>query len=114
MGWFYDTDDTMFKDWEPTIDQVSPVVEWLIDRCHLESEARFLIHCDAGKGRSPAIGYIAWSIYFGSGEEHKAYASMLQSCVADQVSPNFKVVEHADRILNRKGDLLEVLVEKLG
>ena len=107
---FFDIDNPT-DPFAPTRDNVQAVIDWLQQYCGPGSEARIIIHCDAGLGRSPAAAYIAWGIHLGPGREQEAFDQMKDSCLDTQVMPNSVVVAHADEILGRKGALKKPLTE---
>jgi predicted protein tyrosine phosphatase len=108
IAFFYDV-DLLEHGEAPSAGQIRSLIEWLSPRCGPSSEARFIIHCDAGLGRSPAVAYIAWSLHFGSGREHEAFEAMKQSCLETQLVPNSIIISHADKILQRRGALKKPL-----
>lgn len=110
VAFFYDVDLVDHPD-APTEQDINLLIDWLTPRCVSTSEARFIIHCDAGLGRSTATGYIAWSIFFGPGREQEAFDAMKESCLNIQVIPNSIVITHADKILQRNGALKKPLTE---
>jgi predicted protein tyrosine phosphatase len=68
---------------------------------------RVLIHCEAGVSRSSAAALIMYACWLGPGHEREAMARVLaQRPVA---APNRRMVELADRLLERGGRLVEVL-----
>jgi predicted protein tyrosine phosphatase len=69
-----------------------------------------LIHCEAGISRSTAAALIMYAYWLGPGREPEAMGRVLsQRPVA---IPNRRMVELADRILDRGGRLLEALPNK--
>ena len=74
----------------------------------LRSESgKILIHCEAGVSRSTAAALIMHACWLDIGREREAMARVLaQRPIA---VPNRRMVELADRLLNRGGRLLEVL-----
>jgi predicted protein tyrosine phosphatase len=110
LDYFYDIDSLGHLE-APRIEAVRKLIDWLTPRCSASSEARFIIHCDAGLGRSPAVAYIAWAIHFGAGREQEAFEAMKQSCLETQIIPNSIIVAHADEILQRRGALKKPLTE---
>lgn len=110
VAFFYDVDVANEPD-APTEQDIKPLIDWLAPRCSAVSESRFIIHCDAGLGRSTATAYIAWSIFFGQGHEQEAFDAMKESCLNMQIIPNSIVVAHADKILGRQGALRKPLTE---
>ncbi|MGB0993402.1 MAG: hypothetical protein ACPG32_13160 [Akkermansiaceae bacterium] len=95
----------------PTAEQITPLIEWLTPRCCPNSENKFLIHCDAGLGRSTAVGYIVWAIHLGPGNEHQAFRHMIDSSLESNLVPNSIIIAHADQLLNRNGALKAPLSE---
>ena len=73
------------------------------------STGRVLIHCEAGVSRSTAAALIMYACWLGPGREREAMGRVLaQRPVA---IPNRRMVELADRLLDRKGRLVGVLSE---
>jgi predicted protein tyrosine phosphatase len=71
---------------------------------------RILVHCEAGVSRSSATALIIYACWLGPGREPEAMARVIsQRPIA---SPNRRMVEIADRLLQRAGRLLEVLGER--
>ena len=68
---------------------------------------KVLIHCEAGVSRSTAAALIMYACWFGPGRERDAMERVLaQRPVA---IPNRRMVELADRLLDRRGGLVKVL-----
>lgn len=68
---------------------------------------RVLIHCEAGVSRSSAAALIMYACWLGPGREREAMGRVLaQRPIA---APNRRMVEIADRLLDRRGRLVEVL-----
>jgi predicted protein tyrosine phosphatase len=68
---------------------------------------RILIHCEAGVSRSSAAALIMYACWLGPGRERDAMARVLaQRPIA---VPNRRMVEFADRLLDRGGRLVSVL-----
>lgn len=93
----------------PPESSIRSVVSWLQSRCGPGSDHQFLVHCHAGLGRSPAVGYVAWAIHLGPGREQEAWERMLESCIKRSVAPNSLIIGHADNILGRQGALRDPL-----
>ncbi|MEN3145325.1 hypothetical protein ABDF71_25365 [Ochrobactrum sp. WV_118_8] len=65
---------------------------------------RLLIHCNAGRCRSPAIAllFIAWEL--GAGRENEAVERIIK--LVPKAAVNLQVLRLADDLLNRHGDLI--------
>jgi predicted protein tyrosine phosphatase len=104
VGVFCDVRDPRSPE-APQESTIRSVISWLQPRCGPGSTHRFLVHCHAGVGRSPAVGYVAWAIHLGPGREQEAWQRMLESCIKRSVMPNSLIIGHADTILGRQGAL---------
>jgi predicted protein tyrosine phosphatase len=68
---------------------------------------RVLIHCEAGVSRSSAAALIMYTCWLGPGREHEAMDRVLsQRPIA---MPNRRMVELADKLLERGGRLVQAL-----
>jgi predicted protein tyrosine phosphatase len=78
----------------------------LADRLRSET-GRVLIHCEAGVSRSSAAALIMYACWFGPGREQEA----MERVVSQRPSaiPNRRMIELADRLLNRGGRLVDAL-----
>lgn len=110
IGYFLDV-DALNDPKAPTKQDIQLLIDWLAPRCDAESQAGFIIHCDAGLGRSTAAAYIAWGIFFGPGREQEAFGAMKDSCLETRIIPNSIIVAHADELLRRRGALKRPLTE---
>lgn len=106
VGLFCDIRDASNPD-APQLSQIRSVIDWLSPRCLPGNEHRFLIHCEAGLGRSPAVGYVAWALHLGPGREQEAWELMTASCVRNTICPNTLIIRHADSLLGRQGLLCD-------
>ena len=71
---------------------------------------RVLIHCEAGVSRSSAAALIMYACWLGPGQEYEAMTRVLaQRPIA---FPNRRMVELADKLLDREGRLAAVLYER--
>jgi len=74
----------------------------------LRSErGRVLIHCEAGVSRSTAAALIMYACWLGPGREQEAMLRVLEQ--RPIAIPNRRIVELADKLLDRKGRLIAVL-----
>jgi predicted protein tyrosine phosphatase len=72
-----------------------------------KQDVRLLVHCHLGASRSPAVAYIALTRFFGYGQEHKAFDTLLT--LTNKPWPNHGIISTADRILRYDGALLAPL-----
>ena len=87
---------------EEDVQKIITLAEELRTTC-----GRVLVHCEAGISRSSAAALIMYACWFGPGREREALKRVLtQRPIA---MPNRRMVEIADRLLDRKGRLLAVL-----
>ncbi|HEV8431540.1 MAG TPA: dual specificity protein phosphatase family protein [Pyrinomonadaceae bacterium] len=71
------------------------------------STGRILIHCEAGISRSTAAAFIMYACWLGPGQEREAMTRVLaQRPIA---IPNRRMVQIADRLLEREGRLVAEL-----
>ncbi|HEX6717120.1 MAG TPA: dual specificity protein phosphatase family protein [Pyrinomonadaceae bacterium] len=71
---------------------------------------RVLIHCEAGISRSSAAALIMYACWLGPGREREAMSRVLaQRPIA---MPNPRMVELADKLLDRNGRLRAVLYDR--
>lgn len=71
------------------------------------ANGRILIHCEAGVSRSTAAALIMYAVWLGPGREHGAMMRvMAQRPIA---IPNRRMVQIADRLLDRDGRLVAEL-----
>jgi predicted protein tyrosine phosphatase len=71
------------------------------------SSGRVLIHCEAGVSRSSAAALIMYACWLGPGGEREAMKRVLAQRPVSV--PNRRMVELADRLLDRRGRLTAVL-----
>jgi predicted protein tyrosine phosphatase len=76
------------------------------ERAHKNPTGHVLVHCHAGVSRSTAAAAILMS-QFSPGEEEAAFLKLLQ--LRKHGWPNTRMVEFADKLLDRKGAMLEGL-----
>jgi predicted protein tyrosine phosphatase len=70
-------------------------------------EARLLVHCHAGAGRSTGVAFVALAMQRAHGQELEAFADLLR--ITNKPWPNINVVKLADGLLARDGRLLAPL-----
>jgi predicted protein tyrosine phosphatase len=71
------------------------------------ASGKVLVHCEAGVSRSPAAALIMYACWLGPGQEHEAMGRVLAQ--RPLAMPNPRMVELADKMLDREGRLLGVL-----
>jgi predicted protein tyrosine phosphatase len=71
------------------------------------SSGRILIHCEAGVSRSSAAALIMYACWLGPGGEREAMKRVLAQRPVSV--PNRRMVELADKLLDRRGRLTAVL-----
>jgi predicted protein tyrosine phosphatase len=81
--------------------QVRQAIEF--GRMALQECRSLLIHCHAGRCRSPAIALAILADLLGPGKEEQAVDEMLY--MAPKAAPNLLVLKHADEILGLRGKL---------
>ena len=77
------------------------------ERVHANPTGHVLVHCHAGISRSTAAAAILMS-QFTPGNEEEAFLKLLELCKHGW--PNTRMVEFADRLLDRKGALMNGLL----
>ncbi len=70
-----------------------------------EHATRVLIHCSAGRRRSPAGAYVLFALAFGPGAEREAWTATVRACTAERPEPNPLMLAYADVLLGRGGRL---------
>jgi predicted protein tyrosine phosphatase len=97
--------DTIAPENGPTENDVRRIIELAETLC--STSGRVLIHCEAGVSRSSAAALIMYAHWLGPGREREAIAKVLaQRPVA---KPNRRMVELADTMLDRGGQLIEAM-----
>jgi len=88
-------------------------IQQLVDSAEEILDAEIVyVHCSAGISRSPAASYILRCIERGAGEEKEAFEDVLED--TPNATPNRKMVEIADKLLERGGAMISVLEENAG
>jgi predicted protein tyrosine phosphatase len=91
----------------PTEDDVRKIISTA--RGLANQKGRVLIHCQAGISRSSAAAVILYAILLGPGKEQEAVARVIaQRPIAH---PNRKMIEIADRLLERSGELMRAVAD---
>jgi predicted protein tyrosine phosphatase len=104
---FYDDDDLHLQ-CEPLDVPLRKIFTFLREfAASPEPEKRLLVHCHRGASRSPASIFILYAIELRKGNEKEAFEALLARTVKPW--PNRYMIAHADRALNRDGNLLQVL-----
>jgi len=70
---------------------------------------KMMIHCHAGSSRSPAIALAILADRLGAGMEAQAITKLF--AISRWSSPNMRVIQIADGILDRRGMLVDALVK---
>ena len=97
--------DTVSAEQGATEEDVRKVIE--LAASLRSATGRVLVHCEAGVSRSTAAALIMYACWLGPGREREAMRRVLaQRPIA---VPNRRMVELADRLLDRNGRLVEVL-----
>ena len=99
FAFFEDTTDR-FHPGAPSLADIGKILDFTRD---LASEARLLVHCQAGVSRSPAIAYAVECQHGKPGEESEALAYV--KSVRPLIVPNELIVEWADLLLQREGQM---------
>ena len=93
------------------VPQSSHVAEMLAFAKGWDRSAPFLVHCWAGISRSTAAAYILMCDIHGPGREDEIARSL--RFLAPHAQPNRLLIQHADRLLSRKGRMIDA-VEAMG
>lgn len=92
----------------PTRTGVQRVIH--IMRAMLDDRAeRVLIHCSAGRRRSPAGAYVLFALALGAGDEQEAWAATIRACTCERPEPNPLMCAYADVLLGREGRLFSTV-----
>jgi predicted protein tyrosine phosphatase len=93
--------------------------KWLATEIHIGEiigfantiNERVLIHCFAGHGRSPAVGFITHCVWLGAGTdlEWDALNLTIRDCHDPAPTPNLHLVKLADQLLGREGKMVRTL-----
>ena len=93
----------------PTKEHINKVIQFVA--IIAKDKGNVLIHCHAGISRSAAVALIVWAVLLGRGNEKSALDMVF--AVRSFAHPNRWIVELADEILNREGELINVLESNL-
>jgi predicted protein tyrosine phosphatase len=97
--------DTVAGELSPTKDDVRRIIE--LAQTLGSSSGRIVVHCAAGISRSSAAALIMYAAWLGPGRERDALERVLaQRPIA---RPNRRMVELADELLERDGQLAAVV-----
>lgn len=96
----FDDGTALSVTWQHLVDALTFYMDFLLE----EEGNRLLIHCHAGRCRSPAIAllFIAWKM--GAGRENEAVEKILQ--MVPRAALNLQILRLADDLLNRNGNLI--------
>jgi predicted protein tyrosine phosphatase len=97
--------DTVSAECGPSEDDVRRIIE--LAESLRSSSGRVLIHCEAGVSRSSAAALIMYAHWLGPGREREAIAKVIAQ--RPMAKPNRRMVELADAMLGRGGQLLEAM-----
>lgn len=100
---FEDVDVTSLGIRVATLGEVREAIEF----ARVYVEGSLLVHCFHGVGRSAAIALAIIADRFGPGAEREALDRLLT--VRPEATPNLVVVELADQVLQRSGQLVSAL-----
>jgi len=105
----FDDVENAFFPGAPSEQDVAALIE--VGRALLEPDATkgVLIHCMAGVSRSTATGFIYSCMHHGPGHEDEALRDVVRNSVSDFVCPNGLMVDYADRLLDRGGEMTRVV-----
>jgi predicted protein tyrosine phosphatase len=98
---FFDDVTDRSKPDSPTLDDIKTILSFTQE---LPENARLLIHCQAGVSRSPAIAYAVVCQHGIAGQELEGLNHI--KSIRPYIVPNGLIIEWADRLLARKGELL--------
>jgi predicted protein tyrosine phosphatase len=106
---YFDDSDEPYCVTAPTRSDVQAIVDAGSRMAFPYSNAKILIHCMAGVSRSPAGAFIFLCIHLGSGKESEALTRAIESCEGNLIWPNGLMVQYADDVLARRGEMIRVL-----
>ncbi|HUP63130.1 MAG TPA: dual specificity protein phosphatase family protein [Thermoanaerobaculia bacterium] len=91
----------------PTEDDIRTLIA--VARALANRTGRVLVHCQAGISRSAAAAAIVHAVALGPGREREAIERVLRQ--REFASPNRRMIEIADRLLELEGRLIEAVEE---
>lgn len=99
----YDTEDEN--------DEFSPTYQQVVFALGFASANKgiVIINCHAGKSRSTAFAYAFLCHKMGPGHEEEALKIILE--LKPNAAPNILIVKHADQFLNRKGAMVQAILD---
>lgn len=111
---FHDVDGSLANDdWTkkheviPNEGHVRQIISFVSPLKDVEGE--MLIHCHAGVSRSTATCFITHCLWMGPGEEDRAMQATFEDSEQDWIFPNDIMVEIADDILDRSGEMVKAI-----
>jgi predicted protein tyrosine phosphatase len=109
---FFHDVERMEDSWDdifpPTEEMVAEVLSWAKG---LPQDEHLFIHCYAGVSRSPGLGFAIICQELGAGNECEALFTTFKSAPYGGIWPNSLIVEYADKILDRGGEMVNLIKE---
>lgn len=96
--------DIDFDDGGPLVVTKHQIADAIAFSKEIEEGMSLLVHCHAGRCRSPAVALAILADRLGPGREEAAVEEMLR--IAPRAAPNLVVLRLADQILGREGKLI--------
>lgn len=91
----------------PTESDIANILNLYPNYLPHKEESRIFVHCYAGVSRSPAVALALYAKALGPGKEREAMILTEESAPYKGIWPNSLIVKHADKILDRKGALIQ-------
>lgn len=107
---FWDTDRLLGEIDPPSEQDVFKIIEFAKKISVEECGGVLLIHSHAGKSRSPAAAFICLCVWSEPGDEEANLSTVY--AWSSRSKPNMAMIEHADRLLDRNGEMVRVLKQR--